>query len=428
MEDLEIGIHSKEVRKELIGRNELVIFDTNAFLDLFYYSKTFVNEVFTALEDNLFEDDIFIPKKVFEEYGFGKKKIMNIHKDILERDKEQLLAIFENSIKNFSNYKNKKWDNYNIQILETVEKTKDILIDNKKLVSILINEYSQKLKDIFEVEKIIENNINLYNKNFDTIKILYNEDIGKLTNVWKSDIKKDNNKLGDAQIWQEILNIIGETKYKKILFIENERKSEWRNSSDPSKLNDVLLKSIEDIRKDVDFNIKTFEEFIIRYLPLSYDSFCEINGVNKLMILEKYRNISKFKELYNEFKIVIRYNDLKDDLIDSLNLELEIDERVQRIKFVDLKIKNFHQPNKNVQVKFSEYDEVRFNYCFNQRYEIEIYILLDEEPCCIIKNVIVEFYYVTDELFGKENAEIELKISSNLLGTFADYLKIPKKF
>lgn len=198
----------------------LIVFDTNALLDIYRLPKDSADQVFDVLEH--YKKQIIIPNHTAKEY------YKDIHKVLLAQiaNIEKAQSALYDLMNMFSNRRNQPYisDRSN-RHLTTLKNsiTRDFDEQKKYLTNqLLYGEYQNKMAELLdgcvlepfneeEIEEIIKEG-----------EVRYNNHIPP---GWK-DADKGTNRYGDLIIWKEVLRLVKKEK-RSVLYISNDQKEDW---------------------------------------------------------------------------------------------------------------------------------------------------------------------------------------------------------
>ena len=214
-----------EAKENELLKNAMIIFDTSALLDFYYYSDKTRNGIFNNLFTNL-ETRLWLPSQVYFEFCKNRKKVLlkptQTYRDLLyvnqkNKDSGHITKIEDliNSI-NSNQIKSAK-----LQIKTLIEKTtnddKHPFLDNG-----IFNEFNNAILEY-------ENNTSNFSKKFE----LFKTEISKKVDLTIQDIEK---KAEDDSLFKkinEIFDIGKEFTYNEIFEIVKEGKIRYENQIPP---------------------------------------------------------------------------------------------------------------------------------------------------------------------------------------------------
>lgn len=245
-------IYSEDISKEIDLDDAIIIFDTNVWIDMYTLSPKTIDVLIRSFKEN--RQWFWLPKQVFYEYNRNVK-----------RNRDESIKRFRNlketTAQELSNIIEKFKAKYKVFIdigFQEVEEIRDDIIS--ALISIkeeaahnfggLIEGYDKEIEGILD-EDIIERLLSKLSqenefKEFTTKELLNIYEEGELRYKYRispgftDETKKETfhteadfllRKYGDLIIWKEILRYVS-IKKVDVIFVENERKSDWWNKAD----------------------------------------------------------------------------------------------------------------------------------------------------------------------------------------------------
>ena len=211
-----------KIREEVLKEN-IIVFDTNALLDIYRYSNKNRNKFFEILSK--VKNDLYLPHQVGEEF-FNNR--VNVIKNKIDEEKK----IIDNFKKAFSAVENmlaykdnkellKKIQEKNNEIIKLIEKergiTSDHILKNDEVLDKILDIFDKKINEKLADEKLKEIREE-GKKRFEN----------KIPPGYKDTSKETAGKdpYGDLIIWKEIMDI-SKSKNKNILFVSNDTKDDW---------------------------------------------------------------------------------------------------------------------------------------------------------------------------------------------------------
>lgn len=289
-----INIYSKyylnKNRIEEILKGGIIVFDTSALLDLYYYSLETKKEIF----DNVFKylsKRLWIPSQVYFEYLKNKdivsEKPISTYKNLIERKSKGDNGGHIKSIVDFA----KKLSDENLSgIMQQIKTLKEQTLDGKKhpyLTPTIYEEYELKIK---EYEKTTIDFINC-TKNF---KEAFSKEIEKrITEI------QSNNSLDDIdKKIQECFQIGKEYSYAKMIEIANEGKFRYEQQIPPGykdELNKIGLQKYGDLyvwKQVLDYAHSQRKDFILVTNDVKSDWFEEDRETPRFELLKEFNGIA----------------------------------------------------------------------------------------------------------------------------------------
>lgn len=300
---------------DLSFENTVIIMDTNVWLDIYILTPESIKEIIDTFNTHI--DYFWMPHQVKFEYdnhrNDNRKNAINRYRDLKSNSNKVLNKSIQN-IKSFFQIYN---ENGSIELEDLWIQIEDKL---RNVMSFIGEEtdkcdklYQNDILNILTSDRISEFADKLYTKN--TVKVKTRIEMIKLyeeaelrykyclspgfTDKNKSDNDKSRNnfrirKYGDFLIWKEILEFVNDTK-KNILFIENERKSDWWDGTNSdTKIPYNMIEEYNEVNNNGKFAIISFEEFLFHFgnsLGLEARTVTEIsNKINHENLVTKYLN------------------------------------------------------------------------------------------------------------------------------------------
>lgn len=198
----------------------LIVFDTNALLDIYRLPKDSADQVFDVLEH--YKKQIAIPNHTAKEYYKDIHKVLLAQIANIEKAQSALCDLMNM----FSNRRNQPYisvrSNRHLTTLKN-SITRDF-DEQKKYVTdqLLYGEYQNKMAELLDgcvLDSFNEAEIEEIKREGET---RYNNHIPP---GWK-DADKGDNRYGDLIIWKEILHLAS-SKKRSILYISNDQKEDW---------------------------------------------------------------------------------------------------------------------------------------------------------------------------------------------------------
>lgn len=353
---------------DLFKDNTLIIMDSNVWLDLYKLPQTAIKCIVDAIERN--RSIFWIPKQVYIEFN---RHIIKSRDEALNRYKEIKKTSCE-LLSNTKNEINQKFENLkrnNILDAVTIQgnfdnKIKDIISYLKECLNTLDNVYQEEISCISKEKDIIMELVESLHKEsntngFTTIELLEIYEEGEIrykykvppgySDALKKEPRESENdfllrKYGDLIIWKEILNKVRTTD-TNLLFIQNEKKSDWweLSVSTTKRISKVLVQEFQAMTaENSKFHMINFEQLLKLYgdelgLPaitvkdivskLKLENLvCDYLNRNKNNIIEPY-----IEEVYSEDER--GYNLLKDESLFGGTVETVEDFEILNINIVE---------------------------------------------------------------------------------------------
>ena len=280
-----------------LWENCLFVFDTNALLNMYRYSRETVKIYFKVLERLKKNHQLWIPYQIG--YEFYENRINVISEN--EKSYDKILAVLEKAKNDIeTDYK----DHPFLDLKEINKKVKEGLFSADKTIKDAKKNHPKWLEkdDVIEgINELFKGNIG---ENYDTTKLEEIKKEGvvrygkKIPPGFKDDKKDEKKKFGDLILWYQMIDKANESN-KPIVFITGDVKEDWWLEKDGKRLMPLpqLKKEMYD-KANVDFHIYTAD----RFLKLSETDEDEINErtvkeVRKIRQSEEKRMIMRRKEL-----------------------------------------------------------------------------------------------------------------------------------
>ena len=283
--------------------SKCLLFDTNAFLDLYAFKKETTHDIFNAIKQSDFE--IKVLPQVYQEFLnnykqsrsiTGTRNPLYLFEENFKREKQKLDIIIPKLKYNNLSQKYNTTIDYIIDLFSSkLEGLKEnIQTEIERLKDELSFDYTDEcdiVKEFIEVyydaslELTIKNKLELV-KEFD-LRIKLNIKPG-LTDL----SKEKGNQYGDMFIWYDILKLGG--LYDEIYFIQNERKSDWWEKENSNIIDPILEKEYIENNPNSKLVMINLEEFCRTYLydMMSGESIQEVGNLctelNMILFAEEY--------------------------------------------------------------------------------------------------------------------------------------------
>lgn len=272
---------------------KIIIFDTNAWLDLYMIHPLALKEIILKFQNR--QELFWIPEQVYWEFSNHSKEkresALHIIDNTSNNTRAKTAQIRDHIKSELLNLKNNVILSDERIINEIKHKFDDIQDYIKKELDSINNEYTKSMEIITEEKDIIYNLINeIYTINppyhlseVQRIK-LYEE--GELRIKYGippglTDIDKDSNKekpvyrrrYGDYLIWNDILRktkdlaqSISNGEKLQVIFVENEKKGDWWVHRGESTLSPILMEEFESVScKKAEIEMISFTDFLSKY-------------------------------------------------------------------------------------------------------------------------------------------------------------------
>ena len=331
---------SAEKEKEL-WKDSIIVFDTSALIDFYYYPKETREEIFTKIFPK-FKDRLWIPYHVQFEYlknrkGIIEKPITESYKPIKEEKLKELILAKTKILKISEQIKKDtlKPEKHPFLPQEKI----DNFIDFAKEIEIRVNQFAKDLKD--EIEKQ-EKEIKSLNET-DTILKAFEDNLKVGNDMMHSEImkivaegklryefeippgykdlkeKEGTQIFGDLIIWKQILSY-SKDHNKSVIFICNDLKIDWCYKDSRNRIESPRLELIKEFN---DNNEKEFwmydqSQFIYKSKELIDVDIADakIKEISNVINLRNYeeliyqcrncnkQNIIPFEDLYIDFECI----------------------------------------------------------------------------------------------------------------------------
>ncbi|ABS39914.1 PIN-like domain-containing protein [Clostridium botulinum] len=423
-------IYPKSEITNILTKEPIIIMDTNVWLDLYSLSPDTIRSIIESLSETEF---VWLPNEVYIEFKRHVKEKRDENINRYQKLKEEICRLLSDN----QNKANSVFNTYNRFKLPDVLEQNEFL---KAEISKIQSEVSKKLEKIQAnhsdnmalngIDKnsdCIEEYINeLYlkcnAKRYSTMELLKIYEEGEKRYKYKiapgfTDAKKKDNvsseiperKYGDLIIWKEILNLIS-SKDKDIIFINNEKKSDWwvpeivNKNRIPTVLKEEFQQNSANNNR---FVMLTFDEFI---------SHCgeELN-IHPQSILEVTERISFIGDINKYF------NDNLLKIIEDFIYQNSIEEVV--IKKISEDTLGESIAGGNIDeiddIEISDIKIIKEGFDFDGE-EFQVYIRFDAE---ILVDAYISVYWNKE---SGTNGKVEIKSSSSFEVIYTiDYTQSP---
>lgn len=340
-------LYDTDTMNEILNANPIIIMDTNAWLDLYTFPPSLIKLIIDIIDENI--DLFWLPNQVFIEFNRN-----------VSQQRERALNRYTNSKKATCHILNDAKNKINAEMNKLINK------ENTEANSIylpVISELDNQIK--FIKEKIDEVNVNYTsqtsiidkNNDNDIILNLINKlhensnakafTVMQLINIYEEGETRykynispgytdkgkkglseslsqyNMRKYGDLILWKEILNKIHDQKID-LIFIQNEKKSDWWDQRESDKLPRILKEEFNQATLDnSNFIMIDFEEFIYHYG--NKNNISDTSLKNILAKLEYRKNLLTYldnnKEEFLETLIQEKYEtwDYNNPLINEIS-------------------------------------------------------------------------------------------------------------
>lgn len=269
------------MRDEQLLDNIVIIFDTNVWLDIYKLPPITIQYIVQAIEDNI--DSFWLPNQVYIEYNRNQKKnrdyAINRFKNIKQFSGESLSNMRDKINQEFVNLRNSELLNAKQLHREFEKAIKDIRKLLKKGFEKIDDDYQKDVKCISEEYDIVQSLIEKMYEEKDSkgfsvkelMKIYEEGEVRYKYNIAPGFTDNDKSEVdysirfGDLIIWKEILLRI-ENYPANMIFVQNEKKSDWWKSYEKKIPSDVLTEEFENIcNNNESFKMIDFTDFLKNY-------------------------------------------------------------------------------------------------------------------------------------------------------------------
>lgn len=382
--------------EEEIFKKSILIFDTSALLDLYFFNKTIAVK-FLEKTTELFEERVFITEQILFEYSKNREKIikkpLTLYDNLMEKKSEtgyiakiideiigsenemkQKIKKIEGIIKTFKENCTKK-DKHPFLSQEIInristfaEEYSESLIKIEKEIKEIKSSVSEEIEGRKkEIEKIIDN---------DEIKKIINEKFKKGKSYTFSDImdiikegefrysnsippgyqdkeKKGFQKYGDLIIWKQIIEIC-EKEGKDCIFISNDKKEDWDDKELLGTPRLELMKEFNEI------TMKMFFKYNLQYFIYKMNSyFPNFIDIKSIEIIDEYYLGKILKDDIENFSDEF-LNEIRDKIVD---------------RFIDEDYFNLDTDYEDYSIENISIIKIDRNLC---KYKIEVYCLVEK--------------------------------------------------
>lgn len=291
MIDLYKKYYLDEKKVQQILRDGIVVFDTSALLDLYYYSETTQNEIFENVFHYL-EKRLWIPSQVYFEYLKNKQTIANkpiaAYRKLISRtnkkdDGGQIESITEKA-ESLLNQKIK-------EIRNQLKTLKEQTLDGKKHPYLDPSVYTKFEQDIGQFEKETETFI----ANTAKFKLLFTNEIDKRIAEIDANIKIDN----VHDVIQRCFSVGKEYAYEQLFEIAKEGKYRYEEQIPPGYMdeeNKLGLQKYGDLfvwKQLLDYAKKQQKDFILVTNDAKNDWFEEDKTTPRFELLKEFNSQSQ---------------------------------------------------------------------------------------------------------------------------------------
>jgi hypothetical protein len=274
-----------EAEFKVLWQDCLFVFDTNALLNMYRYSRKTVDAYLEVLTELKSKKQLWIPYQVGFEFHENRIGVISEH----EKSYDEILSILEKA-KNEIN--NKYRDHPFLDLPKIQEGINKGLSGVEVIIKETKNEHPKWLEkdDVLEkISTLFEGNVgrNFDEKRLDEIKREGKERYeNKIPPGFRDSKKSEEKKYGDLILWLQIIEKAKESK-KSVILISGDVKNDWWLIEDGKRIMPLpqLKKEILD-KADVDFHIYTA------------DTFLELSKADKQQVYkDAIREVRKIREM-----------------------------------------------------------------------------------------------------------------------------------
>lgn len=259
--------------------NTLIVFDTNAWLDLNNIPMIALQEIVNGI--NKYMDKFWIPNQVYNEYKRNQKikkdAVVELFKNARSYSLEEINTSKDRVLQKIKTLKLQNHIYENDLYEDITEKFKELIDLLKDGYRDLENKYEDDIKSITDkdiVEELVGRLFSKTEKDFSIIEKMHICEEGEIRYKYKiapgyTDAGKEedrNNftkKYGDLLIWKEMLRKVNGTAINMI-FVQEERKKDWLAEKNGCVLADVLIEEYSDVSNGK-IEVCNFEGFLASY-------------------------------------------------------------------------------------------------------------------------------------------------------------------
>lgn len=290
------------IKKDVI-KDKLIVFDTNIFLNFYYYDEWELNSIKKFLNDiSLY---IWEPIHIKEEFLNAREKKI---KEVLQQFKD-LEEFFKKENKNTQDFMKNFKRNHMIDI-DFFHKYKDIFnYDIQHRYSVQKKYFEKNITRIggykYEKNDILLKilNENIFSKIDESLNFNINEYLNyyeKFENYpGKADLEKNNNKYGDFIIWIA-MKLKSKKEKKDVIFVTGEKKGDW--CDDNGNCHDYLLNRFKE-RTGRQFIFLDFNELIGKITTMPNFNMLHNFIQERYFYNNTIRNLSPYRNEYSSVAI-----------------------------------------------------------------------------------------------------------------------------
>ncbi len=289
----------------LDDENTLIVFDTNAWLNLYNIPMIALQEIVRGINEHI--EKFWIPNQVYAEYKRNQKGKKDAVVELFKNAQSYSLAEINTSkdrvlqkIKTLK-LQNHIWED---DLQDNITKKYKELIDLLKAgYQDLENKYEDDIKAIKNndiVDDLVDSLFDKTEKDFSIIEKMHICEEGEIRYKYRiapgyTDAEKmeDGNnftkKYGDLLIWKEMLRKVNGTAINMI-FVQEERKKDWLAEKNGCVLAEVLIEEYSDVSSGK-IEVCNFEGFLAKYA-------CDL-GIQEPIIGEFIKKLKLERAVYN---------------------------------------------------------------------------------------------------------------------------------
>ncbi len=246
---------------ETLWRNCLFVFDANALLNMYRYSRETVDIYFKVLTKLKEKKQLWIPYQVGYEFYENRINVISQY----EKSYDEILSVLENAK---SDIETKYKDHPFLDLKRVNQEIREGLSSTEAVIKEAQRKHPKWLENDEVLEKINELFKGNIGENYDETKLCEIKKEGterydkKIPPGFKDNKKDDNKKFGDLILWHQIIDKANESK-RPIVFISGDVKEDWWLEKDGKRLMPLpQLKKEMYEKANVDFHIYTADRFL----------------------------------------------------------------------------------------------------------------------------------------------------------------------
>lgn len=301
-------LHKNEINIE--DKDTLIVFDTNALLEFYSYPEIALKHIIDKF--NEYNGLFWIPRQVYIEFlrhnKENRKSQLQLVKELkgqINSDISKLKDQVTKFIKNNGKYKADKFKEFQMSFEEDLDKVRD---KAKRQLEKINEMYTKEINYIKEENDIVSEFVESIksDRGFTQLELIdiYEEGEKRYKyNIAPGFTDKDKNngsgveKYNDLVIWKEILRKIEGTNCK-LIFIQNEKKTDWWSGKSKNKPQDVLVEEFESATNELaEFEMMHFKNFLNTFASSLGINGKSIKGINDIINLKQWANSNIQKDL-----------------------------------------------------------------------------------------------------------------------------------